>query len=170
MGDIHVDATQLEVLEQGRVLERPFFDQFEGYSFFFFTRRRFDCLQAWLRTWRGRMGVIGGEMRGVEAGAFQHGERLAHVALIKLSHEVDDVAAAHEPMVEPYVFAGIDLERGGFVAFADRAVILQLSTAEPDLHRVQTTTLKIDVNRDSSGLVSTHRSKLSGKVGEGKHI
>jgi hypothetical protein len=72
-------------------------------------------------------------MRGVQAGAFQHGEGLAHVALIKLAHEVDDVSAPNEAMIEPHVLAGIDLEGWVFVTFPDWAVIPKLPPAEPSL-------------------------------------
>ena len=109
-------------------------------------------------------------MRVEKPRAIQQGERLAHVALVEFPHEVDDVSASNKPVIVPNVLGGIDLEGRGFIPVADGAVIPQLSAALPCLRRGYTTALEVDVNRDRSGLVGAHRSKLSGKVGEGKHI
>ena len=109
-------------------------------------------------------------MGTIQTRAFEDSERLAHVALVEFPHEVDDISTARQPMIEPHVLAGIDLEGRRNVSFAYRAVIPQLPAALARFRGAHPTALEVDINRDRSGLVSAHRSKLSGKVGEGKHL
>lgn len=159
-----VDAALGEILKQGDVLERSFGDQLEGMAFFFtrsalFAQRRFTQARSPAR--RGDRGRGSGKGGGVEPGSLQVLERIADIAGAELAHEVDDVSAAGNPVVEPDVLDGIDLERRVGVPLADRAMIPQFPASHAGPLGAEPLTRKVGVYRDASCLFGIHRSDVT---------
>ncbi len=84
-------------------------------------------------------------------------ERIPHIAGTHLPHQVDDIAAGGDTVVEPEVLDGIDLEGRVFIPVSDRRMIPELTPALASFLRSEPVALKIGPDGNAFGLCDVHR-------------
>lgn len=90
---------------------------------------------------------------------FQMPKRVPHVAGAHLPHEVDDVATMGNPVIEPDVFEGIDLEGRVFIPVPDRRVIPKFPATLAGYLRTKALAFEVDPDGNAFGLCDVHRLK-----------